>query len=185
MDSLAERIKKARVAANMTQDDFAKALGTHKNTVGRWERGQGEPEVKSITLMCSALGISPYWLLAGTGPMLEKDRDIKFMAGPETKAGELGPYKFSEVSGGPEFDARMAQLQARLMQVEKERDEAREAELRAKDEALKAKDQALEALQALAFKGKEKSGPSVDDEPETVVSQYGLPQSDRKNGIKK
>lgn len=184
MDSLAERIRKARVAANMTQDYFAKALGTHKNTVGRWERGQGEPEVKSITLMCSVLGVSPYWLLAGQGPMLEKDRDIKMVAGPGTKAGDLRGFKPGEVSGGPEFDATMARLQARMMQLERERDEAREGELRAKDEALKAKDQALEAMQALV-KGKAKDGPSIDDEPETPMIQYSVPQSGRKNVTKK
>lgn len=71
------------------------------------------------------------------------------------------------------------------MQVAKERDEAREAELRAKDEALKAKDQALEALQALAFKGKEKDGPGIDDEPETHMLQYAKPQSLGKKHLKK
>lgn len=185
MDNLPERIKLVRTTAGVTQQEFAKALGTHQNTIGRWERGQAEPDLNSVSLLCSKFGISPYWLLSGNGPMLEKDRDIKFVAGPGTKASELRPYKASEVSGGPKFDATMAQLQARLMQVEKERDEAREAELRAKDEALKAKDQALEALQVLAFKGREKDSPSIEDEPETTVAQHGLPESDRKSNMKK
>lgn len=184
MDKLPERIKLVRNTAGMTQQDFAKALGTHQNTIGRWERGQAEPDLNSVSLLCSKFDISPYWLLSGNGPMLEKDRDIKFVAGPGTKAGDMTDYKLSEVSGGPQFDATMAQLQARLVQLERERDEAREAELRAKDEALKAKDQALEALQALAFKGKEKDGPSIDDEPETSVFQRSLPRTDRKPDTK-
>lgn len=86
----------------------------------------------------------------------------------------MGEYKLSEVSGGPQFDATMAQLQARLMQLERERDEAREAELRAKDEALKAKDEALEAMRALVT-SKGQHSPSIDDEPPTGVHQYGVP----------
>lgn len=183
MDTFADRIRELR--GRKTQDEFAKELGIHTNTLGRWERGQSEPDITTAQQICTQFGVSPYWLLAGQGPMLEKDRDIKFVAGPGTKASELRPYKASEVSGGPKFDATMAQLQARLMQVEKERDEAREAELRAKDEALKAKDQALEALQVLAFKGREKDSPSIEDEPETTVAQHGLPESDRKNNMKK
>ena len=174
MDSLADRIKKARTEANMTQDDFAKALGTHKNTVGRWERGQGEPEVKSITLMCSVLGVSPYWLLAGSGPMYEKDRDIKATIQENTTIGDYRDYKLSEVSGGPEFDTTMASLQARLMQLTKERDEARAAEIRAKDEALKAKDEALEAMRELAGKARKQASPSIDDEPESRMANYSV-----------
>jgi transcriptional regulator with XRE-family HTH domain len=156
----------------MTQDEFAQAIGSHKNTVGRWERGLGEPDIRSISLLCGKLGISPYWLLSGDGPMLDKDRDTKLVPCPDTEAGDLRGLKLSEVRGGSAFDTYMANLQAkwreiagslpegsedadmekaflyhRIKQLEAELAEARTAEL-------KAKDQALEALQALAFNGK-------------------------------
>ncbi len=172
MDSFAQRIRSLR--GMKTQDDFAQELGIHKNTLGRWERGQAEPDVSTAQHICATFGVSPYWLLAGQGPMLEKDRNIRLIAGPETKAGDMGEYKPAEVSGGPQFDATMAQVQARLLKLERERDEAREAELRAKDEALKAKDEALEAMRALAFKG-QGGRPDNDAEPPTSMAQYGLP----------
>ena len=173
MDTFAGRIRSLR--GTKKQDEFAQELGIHKNTLGRWERGQAEPDVSTAQLICTMFGVSPYWLLAGQGPMLEKDREIKVVATSETTAGEIGPYRLSEVSGGPEFDTTMAALQARLAQVTRERDDARAAELKAKDEALKAKDQALEAMQRLAYR--EHATP-IDEDPPTdrihkmVPSQY-------------
>lgn len=178
METFAKRIRMLR--GTKTQDQFSQELGIHKNTLGRWERGIAEPDVSTAQHICTTFGVSPYWLLAGHGPMLEKDRDIKVMAGPPSQAGDLRAYKLSEVNGGPQFDATMAQFQARLMQLQRERDEAREAELRAKDEALKAKDQALEAMRALAFKD---SAPGLDA-PDPPVLQRSLPRSGRKTDTK-
>lgn len=150
MDSLSDRIKQVRSNMGMTQDELANMLRVHKNTLRRWESGQGQPDAYMAGEICKRFGVSPYWLLNGTGPMLEKDRDIKMHIEPGTKAGDLRQYKPSEISGSPELDATTAHLQARLTQLERERDEARVAELKAKDEALRAKDIALQTLQEQA-----------------------------------
>lgn len=176
MDAVSERLKFARQKAKLTQEELANAISTHKNTIGRWERGLGEPDAKAITSICEVLGLSPYWLLSGEGPMLSKDREIKFVAGTGTKAGDLrkGGYKFSEVSGGPAFDTSAANLQAKWREIasalpedskdadmekaflyhqvkllESELAETKEALLKAKDEAISAQSMALRRTDTL------------------------------------
>jgi DNA-binding transcriptional regulator YiaG len=39
-----EEIKKLREELNLTQEEFAKILGTHTSTVYRWESGASQPE---------------------------------------------------------------------------------------------------------------------------------------------
>lgn len=170
--NLAGRIRLAR--GTKTQLEFAQALGVHKNTIGKWERGEAEPDLRSASQLCAQYGISAYWLLNGSGVMFDSDRDIKAHMEPNTKAGNLRDYKLSEINGGPEFDATLARLQGRIAQLEQERDEARAAELRAKDEALKAKDEALEAMRELAGKSRAKTGSSIDDEPPTDRAQMAF-----------
>lgn len=113
-DSVAGRLKLARTLMMKSQQDFGEQLGVHKNTISKWERGDAVPDLNSATLLCSKLGLSPYWLLNGEGPMLDKDRDVQLVAGSGTRAGDLRGYKLSEVSGGPKFDATMANLQGNL-----------------------------------------------------------------------
>ncbi len=75
-NSLAERIRLARVSAKITQQGFAEALGVHKNTVGKWERGEAEPDLKSVSILSKKLGISLYWLLNGEEPTQDKKKNL-------------------------------------------------------------------------------------------------------------
>ena len=63
----AERLKKIR--GDMTQADFAKLIGIHKNSLKRYERGESEPDIGVCSKICSVFGVSPDWLILGTGPM--------------------------------------------------------------------------------------------------------------------
>lgn len=53
----------------MTQAEFAARLGIHKNTLGRYERGESEPDFSVCASICSIFGVSPTWLLLGVGPI--------------------------------------------------------------------------------------------------------------------
>lgn len=54
----------------MPQEEFAKILGVHKNTLGRFERGEGKPNIEELQKILSAFpNINPTWLLTGEGPM--------------------------------------------------------------------------------------------------------------------
>ena len=47
----AEDIKKLRLSAIMTQEDFAKELGVSFATVNRWETGKSKPTIKAMKLI--------------------------------------------------------------------------------------------------------------------------------------
>lgn len=67
----ADRIKAIR--GNLTQAEFSEKLGIHKNTLGRYERGESEPDLTFCAQVCALFGISPHWLLFGNGPMRVSD----------------------------------------------------------------------------------------------------------------
>jgi DNA-binding transcriptional regulator YiaG len=46
--SFSETIKKIRLNAFMSQQDFAKVLGVAYSTVNRWENGKGYPTYKAM-----------------------------------------------------------------------------------------------------------------------------------------
>ena len=66
---IVERLKTIR--GTMTQAEFANQLGIHKNTLGRYERGESNPDIVFCAKVCSIFGISPRWLIMGIGDMRE------------------------------------------------------------------------------------------------------------------
>ena len=49
--SFAEDIKKIRIKALLTQEDFAKEIGVSYTTVNRWETGKAKPTIKAMKLI--------------------------------------------------------------------------------------------------------------------------------------
>lgn len=62
-----ERLKIVR--GDLTQAEFSTMLGVHKNTLGRYERGESNPDSEVCAKICSVFGVSPAWLLLGIGAM--------------------------------------------------------------------------------------------------------------------
>ena len=56
-------IKKARMAAGMTQSEFAKKLGVSSMAVSAWENGKALPNVKRLREVAEALNIQVMDLL--------------------------------------------------------------------------------------------------------------------------
>ncbi|MFP5223837.1 MAG: helix-turn-helix domain-containing protein [Acidobacteriota bacterium] len=63
--TMAQRLRAIR--GTLTQAEFAHRLGIHKNTLGRYERGESEPDTQIARLLCTAFGVQPHWLLFGSG----------------------------------------------------------------------------------------------------------------------
>lgn len=61
------------IRGTMTQNEFADSIGVHKNSLGRYERGDSEPDLRVAITICTKFGISPEWLMFGTGPMCPSD----------------------------------------------------------------------------------------------------------------
>ena len=69
---IAARIKRARLAAEMTPVDIAHAIGVgYSTTVTNWESGITLPETVNLPDLAKVLGVSLDWLLAGKGSMEE------------------------------------------------------------------------------------------------------------------
>lgn len=63
MTSFGSRLKTARVAARMTQAELALKVARSRVTVTNWELGSQEPDIRSIRLMCQALGVTADYLI--------------------------------------------------------------------------------------------------------------------------
>lgn len=56
MPDLPSPIRAARIAAGMTQQQLADALGVAQQSVTRWETGEREPRVSTLKRIAAALG---------------------------------------------------------------------------------------------------------------------------------
>ena len=65
MSKIGEKIQQIR--GKMTQEQFALAIGVHRNTVARWESEKGVPDYNALREIVVHFKISPEWLFAETG----------------------------------------------------------------------------------------------------------------------
>lgn len=64
MTTKGDRIKVARLSKGMTQEDLAKKLNTSKQAISKYENGTvSNIPADKISLLCSALDITPEYLL--------------------------------------------------------------------------------------------------------------------------
>lgn len=60
---IGSRIAIARKAAGLNQDQVAEAIGVHKQTISRWERGKRAPNGEEIRLLVNLLHCSADFIL--------------------------------------------------------------------------------------------------------------------------
>lgn len=65
METVAARIRQARLAQGLSQQDLALVCGVLSTQVSRWERDISKPCLESLTEVSAALGVSSDWLLTG------------------------------------------------------------------------------------------------------------------------
>lgn len=58
-NAYASRIKQARVAANLRQEDLAKIAGVSRRTIGNIERGEVVPQANILWRLMTALDMAP------------------------------------------------------------------------------------------------------------------------------
>lgn len=66
-EELKERIKKVRKYFGLTQEEFAKRLGTVQNTITGYETGRRTPSGSVQSLICKEFGINEVWFRTGEG----------------------------------------------------------------------------------------------------------------------
>ena len=75
---IGERIRNARKARKMTQQDLAEELGVSIAFLSRVERGNSQINLKRISQICGILGISEGELLNGTSSTSSSYLDSEF-----------------------------------------------------------------------------------------------------------
>lgn len=64
---IGDRIRQVR--GDFSQAEFAAKYSMHKNTLFRIEKGESEPSYKFLQQLVTSEGVSPEWLLIGSGDM--------------------------------------------------------------------------------------------------------------------
>ncbi len=73
MDTLADRVRMIRKAQNMTQKEFAAAVGVQRLVVASWEQGAAKPGHARLYVIAEKFGVNIDWLLKGEGLPYKKD----------------------------------------------------------------------------------------------------------------
>ena len=67
--TLGERIKKLRKDKDLTQQEFAKQIGTTQNTIANYEIGHRNPSAAALNNICKTFNVNETWLRTGDGDM--------------------------------------------------------------------------------------------------------------------
>lgn len=65
MESIGERIKKARLQSGLSQVELAEAANVSQPTIANWETGSHAPRQPALLKLAEILNSSPQWFLAG------------------------------------------------------------------------------------------------------------------------
>lgn len=57
------RIKELRLSKNLTQQDLAVVIGCNQTAIGKYERGQLEPNISILTTLADFFGVSVDYLI--------------------------------------------------------------------------------------------------------------------------
>ena len=91
---IGSRIKEARLAANMTQDELARKIGVSKNAISNYEHGVSTPKVELLCGIMKHLNVDANYLYGYTknpAPMMLAPRERQIileyrkMSAPEKK----------------------------------------------------------------------------------------------------
>src|SRR5690625_3923756 len=61
--TLAEKLKKARKEAGLTQEELAERMNVSRSAVAKWETDKGMPDIENLRLISSMIDVSIDYLL--------------------------------------------------------------------------------------------------------------------------
>ena len=79
---MGDRIKQIRLAAGLTQQQFAERIGLSRKYIALIETGSREPSDRTISDICREFGVSQSWLQTGEGEMFlprSKNEELALM----------------------------------------------------------------------------------------------------------
>tara|TARA_R100000654_G_scaffold53339_1_gene79466 strand:- start:598 stop:981 length:384 start_codon:yes stop_codon:yes gene_type:complete len=72
--ALGKRIREIRSEQNLNQADFAKAIGSSRDTVARTEVGAQTPQERVLRQICKTFEVNYMWLLTGESDHKDKEQ---------------------------------------------------------------------------------------------------------------
>lgn len=78
--SIESRIRDVRKHFNLTQTEFAEALGVTRNVISMYELSHVAPTSIFLDHLCMKYGVDPVWLETGVGEMFHKPSEAEEMA---------------------------------------------------------------------------------------------------------
>lgn len=63
-----EKLKIARIDAELKQSDLAKLVGTTNTTISNWEKGVSKPDIEMLSLICNSLHVTASYFLQSNLP---------------------------------------------------------------------------------------------------------------------
>ena len=64
--NISDRIFEKMNEIQMSQKEFSEKTGILQSTISEWKKRHTNPSSDKIMIICSALGVTPEWLLSGT-----------------------------------------------------------------------------------------------------------------------
>lgn len=108
---LSERIRKAREAAGLTQEELAAAVGHTRGAVAQWEGGTTQPRRKALALISRATGKPTSWLEHGIEPSFNGLYAVGEVAAGLWKEGSVEYVKVGlPVAPHPDYPAELQRL---------------------------------------------------------------------------
>lgn len=99
-----ERIKSVREKLGITQEDFAKKIGTKRNTITNYEANRREPMDATIRSICREFDVNEHWLRTGEGEMFIQ----------KSRSDEISAFLGDVLRGEPDFRQRFISVLARM-----------------------------------------------------------------------
>ena len=65
---LTDRLRKAREMTGMEKQEFAEAIGVHRDSISRYESGKNSPRKPILAAWSLATGVDIEWLKTGKAP---------------------------------------------------------------------------------------------------------------------
>jgi transcriptional regulator with XRE-family HTH domain len=98
LEHVADKIKKLRINAKLTQDDLAKQLKVATNKVSRWETGTYKPDLEDLEQLARYFKVSVLAFFPGEDPATKPELQALLRA-----AGNLGKDDLEELQRYAEF----------------------------------------------------------------------------------
>jgi transcriptional regulator with XRE-family HTH domain len=106
MEAFAKRLRKTRLARDMTQENFAAQVGVTTQTAWSWEKHRSRPNPERMSKIASVLAVTEMFLRIGADAIADAPKEVA--PGSLTSMIEEARQKFASLVGIPPSQVRLS-----------------------------------------------------------------------------